>query len=62
MTRLVRVGAYALVVAAVMALPAAAATGDPMQGITVTGVGSMEAAPDVSAWSFGVSNRESSAK
>jgi uncharacterized protein YggE len=62
MTRLVRVGAYALVVAAVMALPAAAATGDPMQGITVTGVGSMEAAPDVSAWSFGVSNRANSAR
>ena len=61
MRRLVRAGAYAAVLAAVLALPAAAATGDP-QGITVTGVGSVEATPDVSVWSLGVSNTAGSAK
>jgi len=61
MRRLVRVGAYTAVLAAVLALPAAAAVGDP-QGITVTGVGSVEATPDISTWSFGVSNQAGSAK
>jgi uncharacterized protein len=61
MRRLVRAGAYVALLAAVLALPAAAATGDP-QGITVTGMGSIEATPDVSVWVFGVSNMADSAK
>jgi uncharacterized protein len=61
--KLARLGAVSLLLAAVLALPAAAAApeGQP-DGITVTGTESVEVAPDVAEWSFGVHTRAASAR
>jgi uncharacterized protein YggE len=61
--KLARLGAVLLLLAAVLALPAAAAApGEPPPGITVTGTESVEAAPDVAEWSFGVHTNATTAR
>ena len=56
-----RMAAVALVVGAVLALPASAAAPESQPGITVTGNASVPAVPDEAEWSFGVSVRAASA-
>jgi uncharacterized protein len=61
--KLARLGAVSLLLAAVLALPAAAAApGEPPPGITVTGTESVEAAPDVAEWLFGVQTSATTAR
>ncbi len=61
--KLARLGAVSVLLMAVLALPAAAAApGEQPDGITVTGTESVEVAPDVAEWSFGVHSRSSSAR
>ena len=61
--KLARLGAVSVLLVAVLALPAAAAA-PPAQpdGITVTGTETVEVAPDVAEWSFGVHTRAASAR
>jgi uncharacterized protein len=61
--KLARLAAVSVLLAAVLALPAAAAApGEQPDGITVTGTESVEVPPDVAEWSFGVHSRGSSAR
>src|ERR687896_570773 len=61
--KLGRLGAVSLLLTAVLALPAAAAApGEQPNGITVTGTESVEVAPDVAEWSFGVHTRAATAR
>ena len=61
--KLARLGAVSLLLAALLALPAAAAApGEPPPGITVTGTESVEAAPDAAEWSFGAGTRATTAR
>jgi uncharacterized protein YggE len=53
-----RLAAVLLLLAAVLALPAAAAApGEQPDGVTVTGTETVEVAPDVAEWSIGVHSR-----
>jgi uncharacterized protein YggE len=61
--KLVRLGGVLLVLAALLALPAAAAApAEQPDGITVTGTETIDVAPDVAEWSFGVHTRAESAR
>lgn len=61
--KVVRLAAVSLLLAAVLVLPAAAAApSGPSEGITVTGTETVEIAPDVAEWSFGVHSRASTAR
>ena len=61
--KLARLAAVALSLAAVLALPAAAAAPDEQPaGITVTGTESVDVAPDVAEWSFGVQTSATTAR
>jgi uncharacterized protein YggE len=61
--KLARLAAVSLLLAALLALPAAAAAPEEQpDGITVTGTETVEVAPDVAEWSFGVHTRAASAR
>jgi uncharacterized protein len=61
--KLARLGAVSVLLAAVLALPAAAAAPPAHpDGITVTGTETVEVAPDVAEWSFGVQTRAATAR
>jgi uncharacterized protein YggE len=61
--KLTRLAAVLLLLAAVLALPAAAAApSEQRDGITVTGTETVEVAPDAAEWSFGVHSRAGSAR
>ena len=61
--KVARIAAFALGLAAVLSLPAAAAapSTQPEQGITVSGIGTVRVAPDVAALSFGVQSEAQTA-
>jgi uncharacterized protein YggE len=61
--KLARLAVVLILVSALLALPAAAAQpGEQADGITVTGTESVEVAPDVAEWSFGVHARAATAR
>ena len=61
--KLAHLGVVSLLIATVLALPAAAAApGEQRDGITVTGTETVEIAPDVAEWSFGVHSRGATAR